>query len=222
MYIHADTHTDTFGWRSCEFYETRPPWLPPRSWHSGVTWWRVVIAHKTRHSHKQQSIRLGNIVYRQAGRQASRQAIYYIIVVLNNVLLGVFPDVGVFFFVLFGWVVWLVVAYSVSLDSGMPLPRVREARFESLKSDSFWVSGCRYPLRIGTALIRRDGCFRFCIFVHKGDPGCWSVHRWTSNGGTTWRWWLRVKMLAVCGVRESAEGPTLSSSSCLMTQLDTR
>ena len=62
----------------------------------------------------------------------------------------------------------------------------------------------------------------FCIFVHKGDPGCLSVHRWTSNGGTTWRWWLRVKMLAVCGVRESAEGPTLSSSSCLMTQLDTR
>ena len=70
-----------------------------------------------------------------------------------------------FFFVLFSWVVWLVVAYSVSLDSGMPLPRVREARFESLKSDSFWVSGCRYPLRIGTALIRRDGCFRFFVFL---------------------------------------------------------
>jgi hypothetical protein len=55
-YVHIHREPNTFGWRSCEFYETRPPWLPPRSpgtpGSPGVVVVVVVVEgrHKTRHS----------------------------------------------------------------------------------------------------------------------------------------------------------------------------
>ena len=119
VYIHREPNT--FGWRSCEFYETRPPWLPPRS---------PGTPGSPGGGSPQNWPRPNN---NRSALEYSIGSLYYIVLssivwIMYYLYIYIFPDVGVGWVGLFG-VVGPWNAFATSQRNGPCIsPTVREGR----------------------------------------------------------------------------------------------